>query len=416
MLNKSKKLKVVWICHFSNDHIQDILKPRKRINNFAPWITFGIESAKKRNDLELHIVSPHRWINSDKEFVEGNIHYHFFNPGIPIIGRHWPDSFRFDIYTNFYHNRKKIKQFVKKINPDIVNLHGLENAYYSVSFFDVIKLNFPVLITIQGFNHLQIPKGKLNLNFKTRLAIEEKILSEGRYFGIMTNYVGNIIKKYNNQARLYRHELFINDSLHYSIDNNITKGYDIVFFARVTKFKGIEDLIQAFCILKKQIPALNMAVIGVYDKQYLQYLISLIKKENRDSVFFLGHLPQNKIYNILRKSKLVVLPTYNDNMPGTIIESMLNKIAVLSYKTGGITEINKEDKYIELVDVGDIKNLSARISHLLFNERYRNNLKEKAYNYAKSRWNNDKSMNDLTDAYLKILKDTESHYIIKQES
>ena len=403
------KIKVVWICHFSNDYIQQKLKPRKRINSFAPWITFGIEEAKKRDDIELHVISPHCWIKNIIEFEDSGIYYHFFNPGIPYYGRHWPKFFRLDIITNYYQNRKKILKFINKINPSIVNIYGLENAYYSISFFDIRKKKIPILITIQGFNHLQIPEGKLDINFKSRLKTEQEILKKACHFGIMTKHFEGVISNYNKKAKFYLHELFINDKqkrLKHTSEIDKINGYDIVFFARVTKFKGIEDLIKVFCDLKKEIPRLKMGVIGICAENYLSYLKSLIKHDCIGSVKFHGFLAQEIIYSVLHKSKVVVLPTYNDNMPGTIIESMFNKIPVLAYKTGGIAELNNQGQIIELSEQGDTEDLKKKLKYLIENKHYRKKLADNAYLYAKKRWNNANSMEELINAYKKVIEYT----------
>ena len=73
MSSNLKKLKVVWICHFSNEHVQQKLNVKRPVREFAPWISLGIEEVKKRKDIELHVISPHRWITSNKEFKEKNV-------------------------------------------------------------------------------------------------------------------------------------------------------------------------------------------------------------------------------------------------------------------------------------------------------------------------------------------------------
>jgi glycosyltransferase involved in cell wall biosynthesis len=101
------------------------------------------------------------------------------------------------------------------------------------------------------------------------------------------------------------------------------------------------------------------------------------------------------------------MPTYNDIIPGTIIESMFRKVSVVSYKTGGIPDINKKDINIELIETGNVKELSERILYLLENEEYRKNLAKKAYKYATDRWDNKKSLNDIIEIYHQII-DNES--------
>ena len=131
----SKKIKVVWICHFSNDHIQEILQPRRRIDEFAPWISNFIKVLQNKEDIDLHIISPHRWISRYKTFHENGITYHFFNPGIPFYGKNWPFFFPFDRITNYFFNKRNIAKIVNRIEPEIIHLIGAENSYYSSSIF-----------------------------------------------------------------------------------------------------------------------------------------------------------------------------------------------------------------------------------------------------------------------------------------
>ena len=83
-----KKIKVAWICHFSNEEIRKRLHFRKDIVglikkrpmiDFAQWNTYAINEFKNFNDVELHVISPHIQISSKiQEFVKDGIRYHFF--------------------------------------------------------------------------------------------------------------------------------------------------------------------------------------------------------------------------------------------------------------------------------------------------------------------------------------------------
>ena len=53
--------------------------------------------------------------------------------------------------------------------------------------------------------------------------------------------------------------------------------------------------------------------------------------------------------------------------PGTIIESMLLGLPVISYNTGGIPDLNRNGENVILVEQGDKDKLSAEIIKLLKN-------------------------------------------------
>jgi glycosyltransferase involved in cell wall biosynthesis len=402
----NKKLKVVWICHFSNIDIQNKLKVRNRISEYAPWITFGILEAKKRNDIELHIISPHRWISGIKELQDGNIFYHFFNSGIPFTGRHWPDIFRWDVFTNFYLNRKRIKRITEKITPDIIHWHGAENTYFSSSFFDLYK-NYPYLVTIQGFVGMQQDNHKfLTRELRQKIKIEKQILSIAEQIGVRTNEMSDIAFRLNEKANQHWHNYFGNFPMNVNLNELVEKKYDIIFFARVVKLKGIEDLINACGLLKPLFPEIKVAIIGPLSEKYRSDLEALIIKNNcGENIKFLGHFSdQNDIYKYVVESKITVIPTHVDIIPGTIIESMFRGIPVVSYKIGGIPQINQEDEIILLVEKGDISGLAEKIKALLIDSSYCRKMGEKAYNYAIKTWNNSNTFSDVMNIYYKILK------------
>ena len=97
---------------------------------------------------------------------------------ITVIGLHF---FRFDVYSNFYFFRRKIKKDSKSIKPDLINLIGAENSYYSSSILD-LKPHYPVLIFIQGFISQFKDEPHQISELKNRIKIEEKILKSFKYY------------------------------------------------------------------------------------------------------------------------------------------------------------------------------------------------------------------------------------------
>lgn len=404
-----KKIKVVWICHFTNIEIQSKLNIKSKVNEFAPWITLGIKEVTKHPEIELHIISPHRWIKKTIEFKVNNICYHFFNSGIPYYGRHWPSFFRWDLITNFKSNRKKILKITNFIKPDIIHWHGAENGYFTSSFFD-LSSKYPYIVTIQGFMSLAIynksnKSNDITYSERKLLTIENKILTKSKNFGIRDNAMKDEILKYNLECNFYWHEYFINIPENINIDKiEENKIYDIIYFTRIIKSKGIEDLIIALGLIKKTFPNIKLAVLGQSNTNYLIYLKQLAVKNNcLENINFIGFVPlQEDIYKILNVSKLFVLPAYVGDVSGGMIESMVRNIPVVSYKTEGIQEVNLTENNIIIVEQGDINQLASQIKFLLENPSYAKEMAERAYKYAISRWGNQKALSDILIAYNEI--------------
>lgn len=396
-------MKIVWICHFTNDRIQQRLGIAKKINEFAPWITLGLNEASKCDDIELHVIAPHRWLKRGRSFTLNGINYHFFNPGIPLYGRHWPEQFRFDIFTRFYFNRKFISRLVDKIKPDVIHLHGAENDYYSSSIIDLVQ-RYPVLLTIQGF--LQKTEGKVRFALKKRIEYENRIISMVKHFGVRTNAMVNKIQNLNPKAVIHWHEYFVNaPDEKVLVAENIEKKFDLIFFSRVTKEKGIEDFIEIVSRLVKKDQSLSAVVIGLYTEVYYEKLKNLADSLGcLKNIKFMGFLKtQDDVFNVLNQSKVYLLPTYNDTLPSTIMECMFRKIPVVSYITGGIPEINKEGENIILVNQGDVDAMTSEVVRLLENDTERKLLAQRAFEHAQKKWNNKLILENIIEIYKKII-------------
>jgi glycosyltransferase involved in cell wall biosynthesis len=291
---------------------------------------------------------------------------------------------------------------IDKIKPDLVNLIGAENAYYSSSILAIKK--YPVLVTIQGFVALNNVLGdSYSKPLMKRISIEERILKEVNDFGIETSSMEKFIKTYNPLAKMHWFH-FPFAKTH--VDTIPAKEYDLVFFARVTKMKGIEDAFKALSKVKGFKPDISMEIIGSTEPSYLISLKQLARDlDIVENIEFKGFIPTQKEMHVeVMKARISILPTYNDTIPGTIVESMLLGLPVISYKTGGVPDINKDGEYIILVEQGDVEGLSKEIIKLLNNNDELISLGGKAKIYASKEFDNTNSADLLIKAYKEIIK------------
>jgi glycosyltransferase involved in cell wall biosynthesis len=399
-------MKVVWLCNFANQEMNEHFKT-SQLNEFAPWINNLIELFRIRTEVDLHIVAPNVFNNTDCSFNKDTINYHFYKR-IPIpynnkYVRKIHTFLQIEHITNFFWIKRKIANCIRKINPDIIHLHGAENPYYSAGILPLFD-KFPVLTTVQGFIR---NTADINSVIRKAIEIEEIILKKSKHIGVRTDEMSKIAHRINPDASLHFHYYPI--TVPSVIKNNIgnDEPIDCLFFASVRKDKGIEDLLVAIHIVKKMYPDITLTVIGGTRNRYLSYLKKLCSELNiEDNVQFLGFLPtQEDIYRYALQAKICVLPTYHDIIPGTIIESMLLKLPVISYAVGGIPELNRKGKTLILVEKQNINQLAEMIILLLNNADLRKTLAEKAYTLAHERVDKSNVVPDIINAYKSILKE-----------
>jgi glycosyltransferase involved in cell wall biosynthesis len=75
--------------------------------------------------------------------------------------------------------------------------------------------------------------------------------------------------------------------------------------------------------------------------------------EKASQVTWLGYISKPQVYAILKQSEVVVIPSRVDNLPNTLIESLLLNIPVIGSLGASIDELIEPGKNGELVPIGD---------------------------------------------------------------
>lgn len=397
-----KKTKLVWICSFTNAEIDSKLPVWKYTNEYAPWVINLLKGFEERKDLEIHVISPKEYLKKPTTLIINNIHYHFIPDGVPIWHRHWPEIFRFDVYSNFYFFRKKVKDTINKIHPDLISLIGAENAMYSSSILD-LNNKYPTLIVIQGFISQMKKAIKLSAFQNKRIEVEETILKSYKYYAgeqDSSTYISN----YNSNHVFFKVYFPINETVASNI-KHVNKKYDCIFFGRLSIEKGVEDFIKVIAEIKKKKPDIKACIIGDGD---IRPYSSLANSFNcMSNIEFIGFLKtQNELFEYVKSSRIFLVTPYFERLSSTIREAMFLKVPIIAYSTGGIPYINEFDENIYLVKTGDYQEVARKAILLLENKTLRINLAEKAFQYATQEYSLTTNTQRLISAYQYILEDT----------
>ena len=414
-------MKVAWICHFSNQEVRNKLplsnreiinfiqtflrKQRITYNDFAPWVNNLIKEFEKFEDVELHIIAPHAGLKRKRfDFEMNGIHYHFFkseNDNIYTLIINKLDLNKKPKYTK---NRKQINEIVAAIKPDIVNLIGAENIYYSISVLDIE--NIPIYVSLQTIaNNPRLKQFGIGSDFERE--IEFKIHQKEKYFGCTGRLYHDLLLNNNPNAIIFK--MFFPIQHPPKIEKNIRKEFDFVFYAaRVVKNKGIEDTLDALALVKKEKPSVKLNVIGYSPKKYKQLLLKRIEALNlNDNVVFHDYFPLHEdMFRQVLKSKFAVVPGITAIINGTVIEPILLGLPVVTYKTSGTPYLNRGKECVLLAEIGDIEGLANNMLKLVNDENYAQMLVSNAKEFVTRTFDNTTSAKRLVEDYKAVI----AHY------
>lgn len=383
-MEENKKIKVAMICHFSNAEVREHLPlskgrlfhfmrillrlPMKRngYSDLAPWDSTLIRDLKKRDDINLFVISAHSGLKKRKVcFNIDNVKYLFVRCNVATMLKHIIKSP--NLWLRLNPMTPVIVNAVNSFDPDLVLLVGAENAYYSSS---VLNINgYPIYVLCQTIYNDPAFK-ESGYNDAINAAVERKIFEKVQYVGVFSDKHYNLLKELPYSKNIFRFRFSAEETLEFEERPIADKPIDFINFAlQMSSAKGFEDCVKALAIVKKRYPNIKLHLVDGGPDDYRSYLKGLISElgleENVTFVPFFAD--RSDLFAHLQMVKFAVLPCKLDNLSGTQIQSMRYGLPVVCYKTTGTPSLNADKECVLIAEMKNIEDLASKMLFLLDN-------------------------------------------------
>lgn len=149
----------------------------------------------------------------------------------------------------------------------------------------------------------------------------------------------------------------------------------IGFCGRIVEEKGIDVLIKAFSIIKKEITDARLLIAGDYQNvvggSIYPRLKTLIEKENISDITFLGKVKEEELAKFYSSLSVFVLPSINSLEAFGLVqlEAMSCGVPVVASNLPGVRTIVNNTGMGLIAEVGDYKDLAKKIIEVLRNRK-----------------------------------------------
>lgn len=416
-----QKLKVVWVCEFSDSKTRSKLEYSRfyyrRILSFIPgmkllcdndlavYLSNGIKQFEYYKDVDLTVICHQMGIKGDRQQFDINgVHY--------ICYRDQLDNLFSYLYKRLFPNRRRkyrknrriIANCIRELKPNLVHFWGAENPHYSLAALDVPK-GIPCLVSLQtlmsepGYDK-NYPISKPLYEYRSK--VESNVLRHCDYILTKSSSYPAIIKQYiKTQAK------FLRIGLPVGVDVNTDytlKQYDFVYFAgKISKAGDIA--IEAFAIACKKHPELTLNMSGAYASDYKKNLDERIKELGiEQNVFFTGSKnTHDEVIAHIKKSRFALIPIKVDYVSSTILESMASGLPVVTTITAGTPTLNEKRQSVLLSDLRDFDSIAQNMIRLVEEPALAQTLKENAIITIQEKYSNSAFMEELHQAYYAII-------------
>ena len=373
-------------------------------------------------NIEIHVVTPLRegfgrekvsTLDYDfSRYFGSNVHVHFVSKA--------RDTFLYNASFQ-YAVAKHVPRLAKEENIDIIHSHTAHMPDL------LLRINIPIVTTIHTTIKLQFlaikqarrkmwewEKSELMTSLLyplLRLSEEFYFKAKERFYITPSHWMENVIKE---TFRVKNIKVIPNcvdleevERIRYESEriNEIMRRVQnrrvILYAGRLISMKGLDILIESIPLILSSSRDIVFVFAGPGNRS--RYIRKIKNMKLEDYCLFVGSLSRYEIIQLMKYAELVVLPSFLENMPFTILEAMACRVPVVATNVGGIPEIIRHRYNGLLVRPGSSKSLSEAIIELLDDRNLRNSIRQRAVEVIRKKFSWSKNIKKYTEVYSSVL-------------
>lgn len=174
------------------------------------------------------------------------------------------------------------------------------------------------------------------------------------------------------------------------VEDDLMKGFDInqrngkiekfLFSARLSKAKGVIEMLDTYQLLSQKHPNISLDIVGTgdFDEEAKKY----VDDNNIPNVRFHGWLSGEELAKFYRESDFFFFLSYTEGMPASVLEAMAFGLPIATRPVGAIPDFFTHGINGILSESLDPKYYDAEIEKLMQAPEVVKKISETNYNYA----------------------------------
>lgn len=353
-----------------------------------------VKELSKCSDLEIHVFTPARGDNYDRESVLS-----YFGNRIKL---HNISVARDDFAYNFAFQRQVVRQLPKyhqQYKYDLIHAANLVNMpdiflkFRSLPVPTITTVHTTIKGQVQGF--LQTSKNPFSLahSEKWSLAAYPFVSLLERIYRSRTKYFISVSRKSAEIMKREYHFKGIIEPIYNGIDLELYdyektgdpyqkfpqlrgKGPVVLYAGRLIARKGLKLFAQAISQLRDT--AAYFLFTGRGSPEFLSNTLQQYRV-SKERYAYLGFVPTEVLPSVCKLSSIFVLPSFYENFPFSLLEAMSMKVPCIASNVGAVDEIIDDGNTGLLFPVGDLQSLVSHSRTLLKDESKRKRIGEAGY-------------------------------------
>ena len=245
---------------------------------------------------------------------------------------------------------KRMMGIIRKIKPEIVYIESFHTWNYPIMLYCkrnkiVLACSLNDVILHEGDSHIFIKK----MFNASQVKLADRVVMRSK------NGLENAQKLYPKyKKKMYRVDLW------YTFPEYCPpKGNTILFFGRMNRYKGIDNLYQ----LIKETPELNYVVAGKADDSDMEVIRKMEELPNVDLQNLV--IPYNDMHDYFYNARCIVLPYKSATQSGVILDASKHSRPAVAFKVGALGEQIIDGKTGLLAEPENVAELLEKVKSIV---------------------------------------------------
>jgi|GEM_PF-349848 len=411
------------IAQFNRDDIQGgAAKASYRLYKGLKKINTSIDYFVKNRSLEDPNIIKLKQLSNDIKNFESEINHHYINQN---------RSLKTNTLFSFSYNNSIFESISKY---DIINLHWIDFFLSFENIYSLCQTNKPIVWTLHdmrpftGGCHYSNGCEKFSKDcLKCEQLLEDKLYLPSKNLNLKKQIIENAnltivapsiwLAKEAKKSLLFKNKRI--EVIPNSIDSTIFQAIDKNKAKKLLKI-ATDTIVLGFGVLnhnesRKGFNELLIAIKKIESSLKEKKVIGLFFGQSDIKDFPIpiinnGHISDEKELSLVYSAlDIFILPSLEDNLPNTILESLSCQTPIIAFDTGGIRDIVSQENGI-LVEKSNTSSLSNAILELVNNKKLREEKGKRGRELIVKNYQIETQAKRYLELYQELIK-TEYNYI-----
>lgn len=313
---------------------------------------------------------------------------------------------------------KGIKNTIKKINPDIIHIHGGHSFVSLNAAFAAKILRIPYVVDNHNFDYDSLRHYKSNNKtlywiltsikliqfYAIKIWISRYVFKNAHFIIPVSNACNDYLLKYFSRIKpkIYMIPLGVDHEVYYYSDywrEIIRRRYNIKHGNIITLFVGGFNPYKRFdriLDIIKDLDKITLMVIG--SNMYREYPIAK-KYEKNKKIIFIGKIPSNELYKYYSAADIALFVFHRSV---ALFEAMACELPIIIGDYGGEKEFVQDNGYLLINPENELVEKLNHFKHL--SEKERRYMGKKSKDIILEKYSYDKLAQEIISVYEKALE------------